>query len=118
MITIQVEGNEQVQAFFAKAPEAIKRAATKATAEFAKRVKAEAQAFCPFRTGFLRGSIFYRTLSPMMYLVGAKAFYAGYVEWGTSRFVGRHYLSNAIINQSNFATNAYADEIEREIRLL
>ena len=118
MIKITVQGDEQLQAFFSQAPEALVRAVTKATKDFASQVKEEAQLIVPVRTGFLRKSIFYRTLGPMQYTIGATASYAGYVEWGTSRMMAQPYLAPAIMYASQYALNSYVDEIEREFNLL
>jgi HK97 gp10 family phage protein len=114
LIKITLQGDEQLQAFFAQAPEALRTAVTKATKDFAAKVKEEAQYIVPVRTGFLRKSIFYRTLGPMQYIIGATAGYAGYVEWGTSRMMAQPYLAPAIMYASQYALSAYADAIQQE----
>lgn len=63
------------------------------------RVTAGAKRRCPVRTGRLRASIRYVILSTSagpVGEVGSDVVYAGFVEDGTSRMEGRHFLKEAL----------------------
>lgn len=50
---------------------------------------------CPVDTGRLQGSISYEMVSDHEGIVGSNVEYAPYVEAGTYKMSGRHYLQNA-----------------------
>jgi len=50
----------------------------------------------PVRTGFLRGSIYWRPINLMHFVFGAAADYAKFVEYGTSRVAARPFLRPAM----------------------
>lgn len=56
-----------------------------------------ARSIVPVRTGFLRDSIFYQVIESDLNLTfGATASYADYVEFGTSRMIGRPFIRPAL----------------------
>lgn len=67
------------------------------------RILGEARALVPVRTGFLLSTIGTETLGKWAFKLYARAPYAGYVELGTRRFVGRFYMLRAIeMHQGEF----------------
>jgi HK97 gp10 family phage protein len=68
--------------------------ASLAIAKTALDIEADAKAFCPVDTGFLRGSIS-SEIEPLEAEIGPTADYAGYVEYGTSRMAPQAYMTPA-----------------------
>ncbi|RLE37706.1 HK97 gp10 family phage protein, partial [Candidatus Woesearchaeota archaeon] len=56
----------------------------------------EARSIVPVRTGYLRSTIYYERKGKHKLIVGAKAHYAGYVEYGTRKMAAQPYLRPAI----------------------
>ncbi len=109
---------EDTQQFFAQAPEALRRAVQKANKQAAELTKIEAERNCPVLTGFLRNSIFYTTNGYIGFSVGAKASYAVYVEYGTSKMRAQPYLRPAFIFVTQNIPSAMGKEIMDEFRSL
>lgn len=68
--------------------------AVKTLQEAGREMADEARANAPVKTGRLRASIGSED-TPTGAIISAKAPYAGFVEWGTSRMTGRGYMSAA-----------------------
>ena len=111
MITIEWKGAKEAQQFLAQAPDAIHEAAVKSTKQAAVLVKQEAIRNCPVDTGYLRSTIFYSVAGPLDYTVGAKASYAGYVEWGTRFMAAQPYIRPAFIFVTQNIKSAMTNEI-------
>jgi HK97 gp10 family phage protein len=54
-----------------------------------------AQSIVPVRTGYLRSTIAFIQISSWQFQLVARASYAGYVEWGTSRMAAEPYMTPA-----------------------
>jgi len=63
--------------------------------EWGEQVKASAQRFAPARTGYLRTTLYVKTLG-WTAEIGAEAAYAAYVEFGTRNAGARPYLLPAL----------------------
>jgi HK97 gp10 family phage protein len=62
-----------------------------------KKIKAIAQQLVPVDTGYLQSTIFYRYRAERHVLeIGARAFYAAFVEFGTSRMEAQPYIRPAV----------------------
>jgi len=55
-----------------------------------------AQGICPVRTGYLRSTIYFHTVSPLSFEFGASASYAVFVEMGTYRMAPRPFIRPAL----------------------
>ncbi|MEM2225722.1 MAG: HK97 gp10 family phage protein [Candidatus Caldarchaeum sp.] len=64
--------------------------------ETAVKTAEKAREYAPVRTGRLRKSISHRKVGKTKYMVEAAAPYAGYVEFGTSRFPPRGFMRRAL----------------------
>jgi len=62
--------------------------------ELGANIKEYARAIVPVRTGYLQSTIYYRT-AEWEIIVGARALYAGYVEYGTRYMAAQPYLGPA-----------------------
>ena len=62
--------------------------------ELGANMKEFARAIVPVRTGYLQSTIYYRTVEWEI-TVGARALYAGYVEYGTRYMASQAYLGPA-----------------------
>jgi HK97 gp10 family phage protein len=56
----------------------------------------EARTLVPVRTGYLLSTIGGQQVNAWSFQIFARAPYAGYVEWGTSRMAARLYMTHAI----------------------
>lgn len=72
-----------------------------------QRIVNRAKVLCPVDTGRLRSSINWQIIRtnseerPVALLVGSNVNYAGYVELGTRYMTARHYLLEALLQESN-----------------
>jgi len=62
--------------------------------ELGANIKEYARAIVPVRTGYLQSTIYYRTVEWEI-IVGARALYAGYVEYGTRYMAPQPFLGPA-----------------------
>ena len=62
----------------------------------AQRIYDEVLRLVPVRTGYLRSTVGYDTEGKWFFKIFAKAPYAAYVEWGTSRMVPRLFMTRAL----------------------
>ena len=101
---ISMRGDKELSKLLSQAPEIFQQAADKATEEIASRISRYAFFMCPYKTGFLRNSIYFQRKgggyggrSIPSWVVGAKAPYATYVELGTRYMEARPFMRNAFI---------------------
>lgn len=62
----------------------------------AQLIKADAQADCPYKTGFLRSTIYAVVKRIWHIVIGAWAYYGKYQEFGTIYIRARMFIQNAI----------------------
>jgi len=105
-IQLDVEGIEQFRNKMARLESGLQRQVYHQLHRLGALIKNLARKLCPVRTGRLRSSIFSQ-VEDWMLLVGAKAPYAVYVEFGTRYIQPRHFLSRAI--------KTYVPQLERLI---
>lgn len=95
MIKVTVSGAAEFEAFIAKLPAAIEKAADMDCALVAEMTAARARQLVPVRTGTLQRSIEVKNPAPMVYTVGSEVSYAPFVEFGTSRMMAKPFLRPA-----------------------
>lgn len=117
MIKVTFKGLQDTKSFFKHAPEALRRGVQTSMKQAAVLTKEEAVRNCPVLTGKLRKSIYYK-VSSLSYSVGAKAVYAGYVEWGTRHMEAQPYIRPAFIFVTRNIPSAAGKEIMKEIEAL
>jgi len=91
---MNVEGVEELQRAFGHLPELMKRHVKNGLEQVGRDIHMDARRMAPVKTGRLRDSIFSQ-VNDFVLTVGATAPYARYQEFGTSRFQGRFFLTEA-----------------------
>lgn len=94
-ITMEFVGFEKIAAAFGEAKNLIQSEVIPYALRYAINLaQQEAKQVCPVRTGFLRDSIHIESTGPTQVSLVASAPYASFVEYGTSRMVGRHFMAS------------------------
>ncbi|MEM4281502.1 MAG: HK97 gp10 family phage protein [Candidatus Caldarchaeum sp.] len=93
---IRIHGLKEAVAGLAQEGEKALDYVGKLLGETAAKTAEKARVYAPVRTGRLRESITHRRVGKTAYLVEAAAPYAGYVEFGTSRFPPRSFMRRAL----------------------
>ncbi len=94
---IEMKGDLKLRRALQKTSPFTVEAANQALFMVAAAIKHQAQLYVPIRTGRLFSSIYFQLIRPLTYVVGAKAPYAMYVEYGTSRMMAKPYIRPAIL---------------------
>ena len=94
-MSVTIEGFERVERFLNLFPSEIKQSADNICGVAASMVQVEAQRNVPVRTGRLQRSIQVIQLAFMKWKVGSDLYYAGFVEFGTSRMQAHPYMRPA-----------------------
>jgi len=116
MIKIAFKGAKETEAFLKQAPEAIRKATKKSLKQAATLIKQEAVRNCPVKTGYLRSTIFYSVNGDQYgFVVGARAKYGGFVEYGTRYMRAQPYIRPAFIFVMQNIKSATGKEIEKEL---
>ncbi len=79
-----------------------------------RKMHVTARHIVPFRTGFLKRSIYWKPIGLMRFLFGAAAPYAKHVEYGTSKMKARPFLRPAV----STVWRVMMDEVAVKIREL
>jgi HK97 gp10 family phage protein len=88
---------DQALTFMERLPPAVLEAADLTLEEMAQYGYQLAREYVPVKTGFLRATIFWKKIKQGLFQLGAWAYYAGFVEWGTSRQDPQPYIRPALI---------------------
>jgi len=119
---MNVEGIVELQRAFEHLPELMKRPVQNALEQVGRDIHMDARRMCPVKTGRLRDSIFSR-VEDWILTIGATAPYARYQEFGTTRFQGRFFLTEAFFLNSqklrqvlDWAVDAALKAMEAEAR--
>jgi HK97 gp10 family phage protein len=95
-LAFKIVGLDRVRDALTNAPHTIRVAANRVADEEIPKIVTRARELAPVRTGRLRNSIYWRKTGFLGYEVGARVFYAGFVELGTRFMRARPYLRPAI----------------------
>jgi HK97 gp10 family phage protein len=90
-----VVGLDKIQDFVESLPEFVQQSADKIMGDAAQQVLEKAKNLVPVRTGRLQRSLNVTRVDQCLYLVGSSLYYAGFVEYGTSRMRAQPYLRPA-----------------------
>jgi HK97 gp10 family phage protein len=77
-------------------PDAVDTGVVEAVQTVSERMLQTANRLVPVRTGFLKSSIVLEETGRWMFRLVARAPYASYVEWGTSRMAARLFMTQAV----------------------
>jgi HK97 gp10 family phage protein len=95
-LAFKIVGLDRVRDALTNAPHTIRVAANRVADEEIPKIVTRARELAPVRTGRLRNSVYWRKTGFLGYEVGARVFYAGFVEFGTRFMRARPYLRPAI----------------------
>jgi len=95
-VALKIIGLDRIKAGLAAAPHELRVVANTVVDEEMNKVTERARAIVPVRTGYLRSTIYSERTGFLGWEVGASAFYAGFVEFGTRYMRARPYLRPAI----------------------
>lgn len=97
-VTIEFVGFDKIAASLGEAKNLVMTEVIPYALQYAINIaQQEAKQVCPVRTGFLRDSIHIENTGPTEVKLVASAPYAGYVEFGTSRMTGRHFMQSGFM---------------------
>lgn len=113
-IEIQFEGQDEFRLKMERADASIKVRVQQRLEELAESIKETAQRMAPFRTGYLRSTIFTEAIEWTV-KVGASAPYAAYVEYGTRFIHGRRFLSQAVETHSPQLVNIVSEAVSESL---
>jgi HK97 gp10 family phage protein len=94
-LEIEVKGLKRIKEKFEKMPKKFQRALREEFDSLGYLMESYAKAIAPVRTGRLRDSIFH-SVEHLVLTIGAKAYYASFVEFGTRFMHAQPYLRPAI----------------------
>jgi len=77
-------------------PDALDKGVVEAVQTVSERMLDTANRLVPVRTGFLKSSIVLEETGKWTFRLIARAPYASYVEWGTSRMAARLFMTQAV----------------------
>jgi HK97 gp10 family phage protein len=112
MAEVRVSGLDELKSFMDKLPQKIGESIDDIMGVAAAMIETDAKRIVPVRTGTLQRSIQTEHLGFKQWVVGSKVFYAGYVEFGTSRSHARPYLRPALENVKPKIDKAIIDVLE------
>jgi len=105
------KGIKELERTLSRAPPELRTLIHKRMEKKSGEVVLFAKHFVPVRTGYLRNTIYYRSIGFLQFLIEAYAYYAGFVEYGTSKIHARPYLRPAF----HIATRTLKYELIQEI---
>lgn len=104
-IEVEVKGSEEIARLLERLPLKILKKVDEKLGEGAEAVAEKAREIVPVRTGYLRSTIAAVRISLLNWKVQASAFYAKFVEYGTSRMAPRSFLRTSLILTRNLVTS-------------
>ena len=96
-LEIEVKGTEELMRVLEGLPLKMREKVDARLGEGAEIVAERAREIVPVRTGYLRSTIMTARRGSLQWRVLAYAFYAKFVEYGTSRMAAKPYLRPALI---------------------
>jgi len=95
-VVLKITGLDRLKAGLETAPRQLRAVANAVVIQEMSRITERAREIVPVRTGYLRSTIYKRMAGFLNWEVGASAFYAGFVEFGTRYMSARPYLRPAV----------------------
>jgi len=95
-ITVDLKGVAELQRKLARLDQNMRMYVDEALDSEVSSVRVLAQSLAPKRTGFLASTIFAERIGEWAFILGAKAEYACFVEFGTRFMRARRFLSRAL----------------------
>lgn len=90
------KGLDRLKEVLDRAPHGLRKEMHEKSERAAREIVELAKQFAPVRTGRLRNSIRYRIAGFMSWIIEASVYYAGFVEFGTSKMAARPFMRPAI----------------------
>jgi len=110
-VEVEVEGSEEFKTAINKFDAEMQSRLHERLAEWAENVKTEASRLAPARTGYLRSTIYARTIG-WEAQVGAEATYAASVEFGTSKAQAKPFLNPTVESRLPELERTVAEALE------
>jgi HK97 gp10 family phage protein len=106
-IQVSVQGDTTLVVSLENFSEALKQQVQDSLAIVGARMLEDMRRFTPVRTGFLLSTESMEEVGGWAFVIYARAFYAPFVEWGTSRMAPRLFMTRAF--------ELHKDEVQTEI---
>jgi len=118
-VVLKITGLDRLKAGLEAAPRQLRAVANCVVIQQMSMVTERAREIVPVRTGYLRSTIYRKKIGFLGWEVGASAFYAGFVEFGTRYMRARPYLRPAVEEKMPLVREALKDAlIEKLIELI
>jgi HK97 gp10 family phage protein len=106
-LQVSVEGGRTLIVNLQNFSEALQQQVQDSLAIVGARILQDMRNFTPVRTGFLLSTENMEEVGSSAFVIYARAFYAPFVEWGTSRMAPRLFMTRAF--------ELHKDEVQQEI---
>ena len=110
-VVLKITGLDRLKAGLEAAPRRLRAVANCVVIQQMSMVTERARAIVPVRTGYLRSTIYSKKIGFLGWEVGASAFYAGFVEFGTRYMRARPYLRPAVEEKMPLVREALKDAL-------
>jgi len=110
-VALKITGLDRIREGLATAPHELQVVANRVVDEEMSRVTERAREIVPVRTGYLRSTIYSKRTGFLGWEVGASAFYAGFIEFGTRYMRARPYLRPAVEEKVPLVREALKDAL-------
>jgi len=110
-VALKITGLDRIREGLARAPHELRVVANRVVDEKMSKVTGRAREIVPVRTGYLRSTIYSERTGFLGWEVGASAFYAGFVEFGTRYMSARPYLRPAVEEKMPLVREALKDAL-------
>ena len=97
MIEASIKGLEELERKLRYLPHSMHRRVDEKLGVGTGIVAEQAREFAPFLTGYLRSTLGFERKGPLEWVIYAGAYYAPFVEWGTSKMAARPFMRPALI---------------------
>jgi len=97
MIETSIKGLEELERKLQHLPPSIRERVDEKLGVGAGVVAEQARQFAPVRTGYLRSTIGFERRDLLDWIVYAGAYYAPFLEWGTSKMAAKPFMHPALI---------------------
>lgn len=95
-VSVDVSGVQEVQTALLNFDVAMQRRVHEQLGAWCELVKQSAQSKAPIKTGYLRSTIYARMVEYWALEIGVDAFYAYFIEWGTSYMRAQPFMDPAL----------------------
>jgi HK97 gp10 family phage protein len=116
---VRIEGIDELNTLFKNLVPAMEQAFTNITNQYANTILQEMRSIVPVKTGYLKSTIGSGSSANVLELF-VTAFYAGYINYGTSRMKARPFFTGPVERQApnmiKALNQAFADYIASNVK--